>query len=271
MKKPLEPHASAGAQTVDRACELLREVARVGAQGARMVDLCNRTGLSRPTVHRILRSLQTARLVRQSSENRRYALGSGMFELGLATPNPIAQFSKVRSIVEELASVTNDTVYLMLRSYDDVLCAWRAQGAYPIKANVVALGDRRPLGASVAGLCLLACLPEEESDQLIQSSGASLPAFCRMEPDDVKRHVKEARRKGYSVGVNAVMEGVTAVGMAVPANYLRPYMALSVSAISMRIPPERIGELATQLQSASAKIAAIIGSDAAAHHAHHTA
>jgi hypothetical protein len=138
--------------------------------------------------------------VRQSPENRRYALGSGLFELGMAAPNPITQFPQVRSVAEELAASTEDTVYLMLRSYDDVLCAWRAQGAYPIKANVVALGDRRPMGASVAGLCLLAGLPEAESDALIAANGPYLPAFCRMTPADVARHVNDARDKGLFGG-----------------------------------------------------------------------
>ncbi|WP_411880300.1 IclR family transcriptional regulator [Polaromonas sp. YR568] len=266
MKRETDHEAenSTGAQTVDRACELLREIARTGAGGVRILDLCHATGLSRPTAHRILRSLQLAGLVRQSPENRRYALGSGLFELGMAAPNPITQFPQVRSVAEELAASTEDTVYLMLRSYDDVLCAWRAQGAYPIKANVVALGDRRPMGASVAGLCLLAGLPEAESNALIAANAPYLPAFCRMTPADVTRHVNDARDKGYSVGVNAVMEGVTAVGMAVPASYQRPCMALSVSAISSRIPPERIPALVEQLKRSAARIAAITGSDAAA-------
>lgn len=264
MKHEHNTDTVAGAQTVDRACELLREIARTGARGIRILDLCNATGLSRPTAHRILRSLQLAGLVQQSPDNRRYALGYGLFELGLAAPNPITQFPQVRSIVEELAASTNDTVYLMLRSYEDVLCAWRAQGAYPIKANIVALGDRRPLGASVAGLGILASLPEEESEQLIEANSAYLPAFCRMTAADVTRHVQEARSKGYAVGVNAVMEGVTAVGMAVPASYQRPYMALSVSAISSQIPPARIPELVVQLKHSTAKIAIVTGSNCAA-------
>jgi DNA-binding IclR family transcriptional regulator len=253
-----------GAQTVDRACELLREVARSGARGVRLLDLCVATGLSRPTTHRILRSLLAAGLVQQSADTRRYALGSGMFELGMAAPNPIARFPQVRSIVEELAVRTDDTVYLMLRSYEDVLCAWRAQGAYPIKANVVALGDRRPLGASVAGLGILGALPADESDALVDGSRELLPQFCRMTAEDVKRHVHAARLKGYAIGVHAVMEGVTAVGMAVPSSYGRPFMGLSVSAIASRIPPDRTPELVALLGEYTQRIADVIGSSVAA-------
>jgi DNA-binding IclR family transcriptional regulator len=251
---------SGGAQTVDRACALLREMARTGRVGIRILDLCSATSLSRPTVHRILLSLMTAGLVQQFADNRRYALGSGMFELGMAVPNPVAQFPQVKSIIEELAAITDDTVYLMLRSYDDVLCAWRAQGAYPIAPNVVELGSRRPVCTSMAGIGLLGELPEQESDALIEANSAYLSKFCRMTELDVRRLVAEAKLNGFSTSVNAVIDGVAAVGMAVPSSYRRPYMAISVSAIASRIPQARIPELVDLLKNYTARIAEVTGS-----------
>jgi len=58
------------------------------------------------------------------------------------------------------------------------------------------------------------------------------------------------------------MEGVTAVGMPVPASYRCSYRALSASAISSRIPPERIRESVVQLTHSAAKIAAVTGATA---------
>ena len=254
----------AGAQTVDRACELLREVARGGACGVRMLDLCAATTLARPTVHRILRSLQAAGLVQQLADNRRYALGAGLFELGLAAPNPIAQFPQVRSAIEALAASTDDTVYLMLRSFDDVVCSWRAQGAFPIKPNVVPLGERRPVAASMAGLALLGALPAADADAVIEANRPELARFCRMTFDEVLAKTREARAQGFSQGTNAVIDGITAVGYAVPASYGRPFMAMSVSAIANRIPPERVPELVRQLRRTAEKIAEITGCNAAA-------
>ena len=100
---------SAGAQTVERACALLWQIARAGTEQARMLDLCAATGLSRPTVHRILKSLVAAGFVRQDSRNRRYALGAGLFELGLAAPAPVQAFPEVTRLIDELAESTQDT------------------------------------------------------------------------------------------------------------------------------------------------------------------
>lgn len=258
LQPPSSSPAIEGAQTVDRACELLREVALHGAPGGRIVDLCGSTGLSRPTVHRILRSLAAAGLVRQRADTRRYTLGTGLFELGLAAPNPVEAFPAVRGLVGQLAQATGDTVYLMLRSYDDVVCAWRAEGAYPIKANVVAIGDRRPLGASAAGLCILGSLPEPEAERIIAASAPALARFCLAGADQVRGYVAQARVAGHGLSRELVMAGVCAVGIAVPARYRRPYLALSVSAISARIPDSRVAELAAQLRSTADAIAAVI-------------
>ena len=80
--------------------------------------------------------------------------------------------------------------------------------------------------------------------------------------DDVQRLVREAREQGYSTGANAVIEGITAVGLAVPAqHHQRPFLAMSVSAISYRIPPERVPDLVAQLRRTADKIAEIIGTE----------
>ena len=247
--------ATNGAQSVDRSCELLRAVARAGRQGSRLLDLCNATGLNRPTAHRILRSLVQAGLLQQYPQTPRYFLGPGLFELGLAAPNPIAGFPEIRGMVDQLATATEDTVSLMLRSHEEVVCVWRAEGAFPIKANMLGVGDRRPLAASVAGLSILAALPPADAAVLIAQNTPDLRRYCRMEVADVLRHVQAGREAGYVVAFNGVMDGVAAVGHAVAAPYGHPYLALSISAVSSRIPPERIESLAALLAKVTQKIA----------------
>ncbi len=243
-----------GAQTVDRACDLLRALALSGSQGARMTDLCSAANLNRPTVHRILKSLQNAGLVQQFAESRRYALASGMYELGIAAPNPVPQFRRVREVVEDMARETGDTVYLMLRRSPDLVCSWVSQGAYPIRPTLVPLGTRRPMVASMAGMAMLGALPESDSDDIIMECKDVMRNFCRMSVDDAKRLVSDARQQGFSSGTNAVIDGITAVGMAVPSKYGLPYMAMSVSAIPSRMSKERIKQMVKLLRVSVAKI-----------------
>ncbi|MES2535924.1 MAG: IclR family transcriptional regulator [Pseudomonadota bacterium] len=261
MKQIQTSITASGAQTVDRACVLLKEVARAGTNGARILDLCQATDLSRPTAHRILQSLVAAGFLRQQAETRRYLLGTGLFEIGLAAPSPVDAYPEVTRLLDELARATEDTVYLMIRSHDDVFCAWRAVGAFPIKANIVSPGDRRPMAASAAGLCLLAAMPEAEASLVMKRSRPYLPQHCKPPFNDLLKLIETTRQTGYAFGYNLVMEGVTGVGMAVPSRAVQPYLAISISGISSRITAERLPSLVSALEQTTLRIAAIVDRD----------
>lgn len=248
----------AGAQTVERACTLLREIARSGPEGARILDLCGALELSRPTAHRILLSLAAAGFVRQEPHTRRWRLGSTLFELGLAAPSPVESLPDITHEIDQLAEATGDTVYLMVRSQDDVVCAWRGEGAFPIRANIVSSGDRRPMGASAAGLALLAALPVAESTAVLERSKRRLRDKCRLTHKELLAQVAQARERGHSFGKDLVMEGVTGVGMAVPAQLGTPYLAISVSAIGARINADRLPRLLEQLGQCVERIGGLV-------------
>jgi DNA-binding IclR family transcriptional regulator len=247
-----------GAQTVDRACALLWQVARAGVEQARMLDLCAATGLSRPTVHRILKSLAAAGLVQQDPATRRYGLGTGLFELGLSAPPPVQALPDITRLIDELAESTQDTAYLMMRSQHEVVCVWRGVGAFPIRANIVAPGDRRPLAASAAGLCLLAAMPPDQAEQILNASRRVLPGKSRLSLDDLRRLVANARRQGHSFGEGLVMEGVTGVGRAVPSRSAAPFLAISISGISSRITRQRLPSLVAALTDTAHRIGKVI-------------
>lgn len=255
-QNPLQ--SPAGAQTVDRACQLIKEIARAGTGGARILDLCTVTGLSRPTVHRILLALCAADFIHQNPKTKHYCLGTELFVLGLSAPSPIAALPEVTKLIDSLAQQTQDTAYLMLRSHDDAVCAWRGVGAFPITANIVVAGDRRPLAASVAGLCILAALPRADAQAIMESNRPYLPDYCRATTSQLQAHIESGQETGHIVGENLVMEGVTAVGIVVPTLSVQPYLGISISGIASRFTRQRMPELLALLKQTSQRIARIV-------------
>ena len=51
------PGKLTGTQSIERSLVLLREIAAHNRNGSRLLDLATRTGLQRPTVHRMLKCL----------------------------------------------------------------------------------------------------------------------------------------------------------------------------------------------------------------------
>ena len=105
------------ANVVARAAAVLEAVARASAEGARLVDLANATGIARPSVHRLLQDLTEVGYIEQGAD-RLYRLGSGLFMLGLNAPTPGWDLTAIRPIAAALAEVSEDTVYVAVRQFD---------------------------------------------------------------------------------------------------------------------------------------------------------
>lgn len=84
MTASLDPDAASpkGAQSLSRAVAVLRAVAGAPPLGARLADLVEATGLSKPTAHRLAAALVHERLLAYDPAARLYSLGAFFLSLG---------------------------------------------------------------------------------------------------------------------------------------------------------------------------------------------
>lgn len=253
----------AGAQTIERACKILRVLARHGRTGSRLIDIRQETGLSQPTAHRMLQSLTREGFVTQHA-SRRYGLGPGLYELGLQAPTPVEDFERLRPFIQNLADRCGDTCYLMIRRGHDVVYLIRAEGAYPIRTYTISAGERLPMPASLGGIALMAEQSDEINAEILQGVDPALPAYRNASQTYVRRQVEFIRKHGYGWGVDVVMEGVGGLSTAVPNPEGLSYLAVSVSAIKSRVVGERIAQVAAMLKRTCDEIATQVAMSAAA-------
>ncbi len=256
------PDNVAGAQVIERACKILRALARHGRTGSRLIDVRLATGLSHPTTHRMLQSLLREGFVTQLP-SRRYGLGPALYELGLIAPTPVEDFERLRPHLQALADRCGDTCHLMVRRGHDVVYLMRAEGAYPVRTYTIAAGERLPMPASLGGIALMADLPEEIVEEILIGVDPAVPAYRNASKPYVREQIEFIRKNGFGYGVNVVMEGVGGVSHVVPNPDGVPYLALSMSAIASRVTPERAAQVATLMARAAEDIAAVIGATAA--------
>ena len=103
---------SSGTQTVSRAISILRAIATKHSTGLRLVDIARITGLSSPTVLRILNTLINEGMVSRRKGSRHYLLGALVFELGLAAAHNFNLREICRPALQRLAERTGDTSFL---------------------------------------------------------------------------------------------------------------------------------------------------------------
>src|ERR1041385_2456061 len=187
-----------GTQSIERALLLMREIAAHNRTGSRLLDLAGRTGLQRPTVHRMLKCLAVESMVQQDPDTHRYYLGPMVFELGLTAAPRFNLREICHPAMTRIAEATGDTVFLTQRSGLDAVCLDRHEGTFPIKTFTLEIGMRRPLGVGTGSLAILPALPEEEVRNFETATARGLREYG-LPPATLIGQVKKAQRLGYAV------------------------------------------------------------------------
>lgn len=253
------PGAGAGearvGQSVRRAVALLRLVATGQEEGVRLTDLVEMSGLSRPTVHRLLRVLMDETAVEQDAATRRYRVGDELSLLGLARRDRFPVRAIAEPFLGALAAESGDTVFLSMRHGADSVCIARHLGSHPIQVLSIDVGVRRPLGASVSGIVLLAGAPPDEARAVTQANARRL-ALCRRSVRDVLRGVQAARESGHVHAPQGVMPGTSAVAVPLTDAHGRVLAAISIAALAERLDRRRVPAVLAAMRRHAALITA---------------
>jgi DNA-binding IclR family transcriptional regulator len=97
-KSRLKSKPYAGTQAIVRASLILKQIGAAAPRGLRVVDLCDRLAIERPTIHRILSCLVAEGLVVRNDNGKQYLLGHQIHKLGMiaAGRSISAKFAKTR-------------------------------------------------------------------------------------------------------------------------------------------------------------------------------
>ncbi|UJW81211.1 IclR family transcriptional regulator [Hydrogenophaga sp. SL48] len=236
-------------QTLERAIGLIRILAAGGTEGCRLVDLQQTSGLTKPTVHRILGTLKQQGMVEQVDDSRRYRLGQELAVLGWSANRTVYDIKELAA--EDLAAVaakTGDTGFLAIRSGTEAVCIDRLAGAYPVKAFTVEVGTRRPLGVGATGVALLAALPPDESEAVLDVVKESLVRYPNAGLRQIREAVQRARQAGYALSDGLMLKGVRGVAVVIRDSAGRPIAGIGIGAINDRLSPSRIPEIVRVLR-----------------------
>ena len=242
-----------GTQSIERALVLVREIAAHNRTGSRLLDLASRTGLQRPTVHRMLKCLASENMVQQDPDSHRYFLGPMVFELGLTAAPRFNLREICHPALTRIAEATGDTVFLTHRSGLDSVCLDRREGTFPIKTFTLEIGMRRPLGVGTGSLAILSALPEEEIQRVVTANSGRLPEYG-LNSGSLLAQVKRSQKLGYALREVPGLAGVRSVGQTLRNQSGIAFAALSVSTITSRMSEKRATEVAQLLKTESRQI-----------------
>ena len=229
----------AGAQVVSRIALLLRLVGR-DPSGSPLADIVRDSGLTRPTVHRLLSSLAAEGLLVLDPATHTWRYGPEIFVMGtVAAPRyPIEELA--RPALQRLADASGESAFLSIRRGLETVCLMREEGSFPVRSFVLHEGVRFPLGVASAGLAILSALPDTEVEQVLAAEAGLTERWgAQNAAASIRVHVQATRERGCALNPGLILEGSWGMGAAVFDRTGRPAWALSLTGVETRFRPDR--------------------------------
>ncbi|MEN2395955.1 IclR family transcriptional regulator [Pseudomonas halotolerans] len=243
-----------GVGAVSRLFAVLRSLGETIEGGERVTQLAQRIGLSQPTTHRMLRSLMDEGMVEQDARSKRYRLSLDFFALAARAGNTGNLRELTRPAMLRLSASLGDSLFLLARSGFDAICLDRSEGPFPIRTFTGDIGGRVALGVGQGSLAILAFLPEEERDTVIQYNLPRLKDFHLYDEVFLRTEVENVRALGYAGRNTGVLQGMAGVAVPILDREGRAVAALSVATVSDRLGPDRLPTVVEMLKREAALI-----------------
>ena len=243
-----------GVGAVSRLFAVLRSLGETVEGGERVTQLAQRIGLSQPTTHRMLRSLMDEGMVEQDARSKRYRLSLDFFALAARAGNTGNLRELTRPAMLRLSASLGDSLFLLARSGFDAICLDRSEGPFPIRTFTGDIGGRVALGVGQGSLAILAFLPEEERDTVIQYNLPRLKDFHLYDEVFLRTEVESVRALGYAGRNTGVLQGMAGVAVPILDREGRAVAALSVATVSDRLGPDRLPTVVEMLKREAALI-----------------
>lgn len=218
-----------------------------------LAEICKAVELPKPTVFRILATLEVAGLVGREPGSKRYHCGRRLSTLAadvlLHSPNRAAR----HAILEELVEHTGETCNLTIPNGNAVMYLDRVETAWPLRIALGA-GSSVPLHASASGKLFLAHMPKAQRARLLAARPlwAATPNTL-VAPEAIEKEMRAIVRQGYSLDREEFLLGLIAIAVPVPGRDGQPVAALAVHAPMGRLSLKRaIGLLPVMRETATA-------------------
>lgn len=215
-------------------------------------EIASRTGLPKSTVHRILSSLEEDRWILQNKTTRRYQLGAKIMLFADANRVQSALVAAAEEPMKELVKQTGETTVLAVLDGDVARCVHVVESPNALKFSF-RVGGTLPLHAGAVGKVIGAFSPPPVRQRIASRKLEAYTQNTITDPEALLKEFEETKNRGYSVSIEEVDPGGTAVGAPVFFRNERFLAALIISGPRTKF-ENKTEDLATQVMATARKI-----------------
>lgn len=246
-----------------RAFGILELVAR--ADGPLSLDevtqLC---GLPKPSVYRILGTLQRGGLVQREPAVKRYCIGARMSRLALEVMMRSPQRARRHAILQQLVAEIGETCNLTMLDGNEVLYLDRVETSSPVRVHLAA-GSRVPLHCTASGKLFLSQLSERQVATLLGPGPyRRYTENTITDPGELQKALCRIRNEGMGTDVGEFLEGSVALSVPVTDAQGRVCATVAVHGPAPRVTLRSVIQFLPALRRAAKAMAGTMVPQAAA-------
>ncbi|MEN0614968.1 IclR family transcriptional regulator [Klebsiella indica] len=245
-------------QSVERALTIL-DLFNEQATELKITDISKQMGLSKSTLHSLLKTLQLYGYIDQNPENDKYRLGMKLVERGNFVVSSIDIRQKAKRWLTELSQRTGQTTHLGILDGREGVYIEKIEGRLAAIAYS-RIGRRLPIHATAIGKILIAWLSETELNTLLEgyqyTSFTPATITCR---EDLLATLAQTRVQGYALDCEENEQDVRCVAVPVWNHESRVIAALSLSTLTSRVDDDELARYRGLLEEAGRQLSKALG------------
>lgn len=217
-----------------------------------LADLCRQLDLPKPTVFRILATLEYAGLIAREPGGKRYHSGRRLMQLAGTVLLHSPSCSARRALLEELVEQTGETCNLSVPDGHSAVLLDRVEADWPLRISLAA-GSRVPLCASASGKLFLGAMSRRTRLRLIRQCPLIRHTPQTLDdPDRLEAEVVQAQKQGYALDNQEYLPETGCLAVPVCDAEGRVVAALSVHVPVCRMDLERALQFLPVMRSVAA-------------------
>jgi IclR family transcriptional regulator, pca regulon regulatory protein len=239
-------------EALARGLEVLRSF-RPGRRVSTLSEIAADTGLARPTVRRMLKTLEALGYVRTA--DRGFVLAPRVLELGMTYINSLDMWDVARPHMEKLVRQTNESTSMAQLDEEDIV--YVARVAVPkIVTLSVTIGTRFPAYATSMGKVLLAAQDLNDLDYVLaEPSRSGITPKWQPTMSELIQELREVRTKGWALADQDLAPGIRSIAAGVRDGDGQVVAAINVTVHAAETPVEKLtGDYLPLLLRAAADI-----------------
>lgn len=246
-------------QSLDRAFDIME--ALCGARDGMLIhELTACTGLHKSTVHRMLASMAARGYVRKDEDSGRYRMTTKLYALSGQVVDNLDLVQIARRPMEDLCHKVHETVHLVVPEGTDIVYVHKVEADQGAIRMFSRIGMRRPMYCTGVGKAMMACMSDEEVDQIWAHSDIQAYTPHTIVTRERLHDVLDAVRQRDCAFDNEENElGVRCIAAAIRDYTGKVCGALSISAPLIRMSDSYLAQLQPALLATRDRIAREMG------------